>query len=102
MKQNYKGLIFTNHALERMQQRGVRQKDAWATWRKPDTKHFSKNQNVWVYFKDLNTRKIKIVAKQNEKKQWIALSVWATFKSADKSSNFQKLFNFVLNKLGST
>jgi len=88
MKRDFGGVIWTNHALDRLRERGVSQGDAWATFRRPDqSRKGSNKQGSWVYYKtykvplrdfpDSVAQKIEVVAKKNEKGEWIILSVWA-------------------------
>ena len=84
---DYRGVIFTNHALERLKQRGISQGDAWATWRNPDQSRKGSGQGSWVYYKTYPTSskgfegasgtRIEVVAKKNERAEWIILSVWS-------------------------
>lgn len=76
MDNHYKGLIWTNHALDRLRQRGIKQGDAWATWNRPDQSRKGSSGN-WVYYKTYGNQKIEVVAKKNEKGQWLILSVWS-------------------------
>ena len=69
--------------LERMRERGIKQGDVWATWRRPDQSRKSREKGAWVYYRTFGSQTIEVVAKQNEKKEWIILSVWS--KPADKS-----------------
>lgn len=77
MDRNYGNVIWTNHALSRLRERGIRQGDAWATFNRPDQSRYAKSKEAWVYYKTYGTRRIEVVAKQNEKKEWIILSVWS-------------------------
>lgn len=77
MDENFGGVIWTNHALSRLRDRGIKQGDAWATWRRPDKSEYAKTKNAWIYHRTLGNQKIEVVAKQNEKKQWVILSVWS-------------------------
>lgn len=76
-ERNYGGVIWTKHALERLEQRGIKQGDAWSVWRSPDQSRFAASKGAWVYYKTWGNDRIEVVAKQNEKKQWIILSVWS-------------------------
>jgi hypothetical protein len=73
---NYKGLLFTDHALSRMRERGVSQSDAWVAWRNPDQSRYAKSRGAWIYYKTFGNTKIEVVAKKNEKGEWIILSVF--------------------------
>jgi hypothetical protein len=77
MDKNYGGVIWTNHALDRLRERGIKQGDAWATWRNPDQSRYAAAKGAFVYYKTYGDQKIEVVAKQNEKKEWLILSVWS-------------------------
>jgi len=77
MDRNYKGLIWTNHAMDRMRERSIKQGDAWATWSSPGQSKKGSAPGSWVYYKTYGGETIEVVAKQNEKKEWIILSVWS-------------------------
>lgn len=118
MKRDFGGVIWTNHALERLQQRGITQGDAWATFNRPDQSRKGSNKNgSWVYYKTYNVplrdfpdsvgQKIEVVAKKNEQNKWIIMSVWAkpvysSSKSYNKKLNkkplWKKLFHWWINK----
>ena len=74
---NYGGVIWTNHALQRLNERGITQGDAWAVWNRPDESRYSTTKGAWIYYRTWGDTRIEIVAKQNEKKEWIILSVWS-------------------------
>lgn len=105
MDRNFGGVIWTNHALERLRDRGIKQGDAWATWRNPDQSRYGSEKGTWVYYKTYGDQKIEVVAKQNERKEWLILSVWsrkATDSSSyqgNKNSNEKSFLNFIINKL---
>lgn len=84
MNKNFGGVIWTDHALNRLRERGVKQGDAWATWRNPDQSRYAASKGAWIYYKTYGNQKIEVVAKKNEKKEWIILSVWA--KLVDQNS----------------
>ncbi len=110
MDKNYGGVIWTNHALSRLKERGISQGDAWATWRRPDQSRFATSRGAWIYYKTYKTdkfkgatgEKIEVVAKQNERKEWLILSVWSKpvyagdFQEKNKNGGFwgfvRKLF----------
>jgi len=77
MDRRYKELVFTNHALDRLKERGVLMSEAWATWRRPRQSNYAATKGAWVYERRWGKRQIEVVAKQNEHKQWVVLSVWA-------------------------
>ncbi len=77
MDKDFGGAIWTNHALARLRERGIKQGDAWATFRRPDQSRYAAAKGAWVYYKTYGNQKIEVVAKQNERKEWIILSVWS-------------------------
>ena len=95
MDKNYGGVIWTNHALSRLRERGISQGDAWAAFNRPDFSRYAKSQNAYVYYKIYNDEKIEVVAKKNEKGQWLILSVWS--KNAEKDGKFLKKGNYFTN-----
>jgi len=89
MDRNYGGLIWTNHAIQRLSERGITQGDAWATWNRPDQSRYASSKGAWIYYRTWGNTKIEVVAKQNEKKEWIVLSVW----SREVAANYKKQKN---------
>jgi len=96
MDKNFGGLIWTNHALDRLRQRGIKQGDAWVTWKNPDQSRYAKSHGTWIYHKNINGQQVEVVAKQNDrpaqagKKEWLILSVWSKEKWSEKSFNKKK------------
>ena len=78
MDRNFGGVIWTDHALQRLRERNISQGDAWATWKSPEQSRKGSNSNgSWVYYKTYGDQKIEVVAKQNEHRQWVIMSVWS-------------------------
>ncbi|RJR29257.1 DUF4258 domain-containing protein [Candidatus Microgenomates bacterium] len=77
MNREYGGVIWTKHALERLRERGISQSDAWATWRNPDQSRYAKSKEAWIYYKNYGGQRIEVVAKKNDKGEWLILSVWS-------------------------
>lgn len=69
MDRNYGGVIWTNHALDRLKRRGIKQGDAWATFNRPDQSRYASTKNAWIYYKTYGYERIEVVAKQNDKKK---------------------------------
>lgn len=77
---NYGGIIWTNHALQRLNERGISQGDAWATWNRPDQSYkgnLHKGEQGYRYYRTFGGERIEVVATQNQKKEWVILSVWS-------------------------
>ncbi len=99
MNRNFGGVIWTNHALSRLRERGIKQGDAWATWRRPDQSRYAKNKGAWVYYKTYGNQRIEVVAKKNEKKEWIILSVWSkTVYQKPKAKKSDSLLKLLLKR----
>ena len=77
MDNNYGGVIWTNHALQRLKERGISQSDALATFNQPQNSRYAATKGGWVYYRNWSGYQIEIVATQNEKKEWVILSVWS-------------------------
>lgn len=89
----YKGIIWTNHALERLRQRRIRQSDAWAAFSNPDQSRYAKSKGAWVFYRTWKGTRIEVVAKKEDGK-WIVLSVWAkeALSKKERKSFWTKLF----------
>ena len=77
MKNDFMGVIFTNHALERLKERQVKQSDAWYTFKHPDQQAKGRTKNSYKYSKSFGTQKIEVIAKKNKEGKWVILSVWS-------------------------
>ena len=76
MDRNFGGVIWTNHALDRLRDRGIKQGDVWAKWNRPEKSKKGESGN-WIYYRNWDGTQIEVVAKKNEKREWIILSVWS-------------------------
>lgn len=72
----YQGIIWTNHALERLKARKIPQEFAWKTFRFPDGSKQGKSGGSQEFVKKIENHTITLIAKQNEKREWLILSVW--------------------------
>ncbi len=84
MKHQYLGVIFTNHALNRLYNREVNQSKAYKTLKKPDKKEAGKTIGSYKFSRDFGDYILQLVAKKNDKKQWIVLTCWVKEKFASK------------------
>ena len=76
VKRNYGGLIWTDHALERLGKRGFTQEMAWYTWKFPDEELQGKMPDSYEFRKRVGESTVTVIAKQNDKKEWVILSAW--------------------------
>lgn len=86
MDSRYGGVIWTKHALERLRERGISQGDAFATFNRPEQSRKASTPGAWVYYKTYGSEKIEVVASQNEKKEWVIMTVWSRPVYADGGS----------------
>jgi hypothetical protein len=107
MKKKYLDIIFTNHAITRLYNRGISQSDAWETFKHPDRVIEGKIAGSKKFYKDLKGKKIEVVAQPNKKGEWVVFSCWTkengykekSYKgSANEHYNF--LERFISNLLG--
>ncbi|MBI4080542.1 MAG: hypothetical protein HY430_02110 [Candidatus Levybacteria bacterium] len=73
----YKGAIWTNHALNRLSDRGLTQDIAASAFQHPDTSKPGQNNGSQVYQKYYGRSLVSVVAKKNERGEWLILSCWA-------------------------
>jgi len=109
MKNDFKGVMWTNHALARMRERGISQGDAWVTFNRPEdsreqsNKSGQKTKGAWVYYRTYGDQRIEVVAKKNEEGKWVVLSVWSKqiqpgmdYGGANKDSFFIKVLKKIV------
>lgn len=77
MDRKFGGVIWTNHALSRLGQRGIKQGDAWATFNRPEQSRKATIPGAWVYYRTYRNDRIEVVAKKDERGKWVILSVWS-------------------------
>lgn len=75
-KRDFGGVIWTNHALDRLEERNISQGDAWAAFNRPDQSRRGTKPGSWVYYRVFDTKRMEVVAKKNEQGEWLILSVW--------------------------
>jgi hypothetical protein len=69
--------IFTNHALERLQQRSISQSMAESVLHNPDRTETGKKPGTVKFIRTLNGRNIQIVATLLEdQRKWLVVSAW--------------------------
>lgn len=78
MTQNnkYGGVIWTNHALERLNQRYMPQSMALEAFRTPDKTIPGKKAHTTEFQKKINNYYVTVIATKNEKNEWVLLSCW--------------------------
>ena len=103
MDNHFGGVIWTNHALGRLRERGIKQGDAWATWNRPESSKKGTAPGTFVYFRNYGGTQIEVVAKKNEKGEWLILSVWSRPVPVNSTSMGQgpktSFWKFIVGKL---
>lgn len=77
MNQRYGGVIWTNHAIQRLYESRITQSDAWYSFQHPDGQTYGSAPGSIKYYKDYGPQRIEVVATRNEKKEWVILSCWS-------------------------
>jgi hypothetical protein len=72
----YAGLIWTNHVLERMMERGIKQEMASETFHHPDKSFKGRESGSMEYQKRFGHSRVTVIARQNDQREWIILSAW--------------------------
>lgn len=79
MGEIYKGVIWTDHALQRLKEREIKIDDALLVLNSPQRSEKAKIKDAWVFIRQWGNFQLEIVAKENEKRQWVVLSVWPKY-----------------------
>lgn len=97
----YGGVIWTNHALQRLKERGISQADAYYTFKNPHQSRFANNKGAWIYYRIYNNNRIEVVAKKNEENEWLILSVWSKeiFSKKDHNQKHSSKGNIVIRMI---
>ncbi len=112
--QYYGGAIWTNHALDRIRERGLSQDMASSAFNHPDRTTDGRELGTKQYQKRFGKSLVTIVAKQNDKSEWIILSCWVdpplsgsdderrrkNYQNYQKSTFWGKIWITVKNQLG--
>ena len=69
-------VVFTNHAIERMSQRGISGDWAWQSVKQPDTTNPGKEKHTTEFMKRFSAHTVTTIAKKNDIGEWVVLSVW--------------------------
>lgn len=99
-KQYYGNLIWTHHAIDRMKNRGLSQDMAREAFAKPDRTIPGKTHGSFEYQKHFGSSRVTIIAKQNEKYEWIVLSAWIDPSLPGSHDAKQKAYYTIYQKAG--
>jgi hypothetical protein len=95
MDRHFGGLIWTNHALERIKQRGIKQGDVWATFKRPGSSKYDPHKDAWIYQRRYGNEEIEVVAKKNDRGQWLIISAWSGRVSSHTPKEKPSLLGFL-------
>ena len=73
--QSYGGVIWTNHAIQRMQERGLPQEWALQAFQHADRSSPSKDGGM-EFQKRIEQFRVTVIAKRNERYEWVIISCW--------------------------
>lgn len=79
METYYQGIIWTKHAISRLYNRGISQSDAWHAFTHADGSVPGKTIGSRNFYKDYGRQRIEIIAKKNDKGEWVILSCWSRY-----------------------
>lgn len=109
---NYRGAIWTNHALQRLEQRQVSQDLAAAAFNNPQNSKQGNAPGSMQYSRSFGDIMVTVVAKKNERNEWIILSCWIVplrnhryhekeaYRNTQQASFFGKFFDTLKKQLG--
>jgi len=69
-------VVFTNHAIDRMKQRGVTGDWVWQTVKQPDEKLAGKEKFTTEFVKKFGNFNVTTIGRKNDLGEWVVLSVW--------------------------
>lgn len=110
----YGGIIWTNHALDRLKRRGLTQDIAAEAFKYPDRTFQGKRAGTHEYQKRIGQSLVTLITTQNEKNEWIVLSAWIdpplpgsadakekeSYKRLQKASFLGKFWYTLLRQIG--
>ncbi len=99
MDTHFGGVIWTNHALERLRERGISQSDAFVAFNHPSKSNYAKTKGAWHLYRQVGSQMVEIVASQNERKEWVIMTVWSK-PIYGYTSGFVNFSNFLTKIVG--
>lgn len=99
MGEKYGGVIWTDHALQKLKERGIKIEHALVTLNSPHESRRGQIKDSWVYFRTWGNERIEVVAKPNERGEWVVLSVWSRKVSGSKWAKPLPWWKYFLKEL---
>ncbi|NMB56397.1 DUF4258 domain-containing protein [Candidatus Beckwithbacteria bacterium] len=72
----YRGIIFTDHILQRMKERQISLDYVYWVFKRPEIKIYDRKKQSYKFIRQGSNKNFVMIAKQNEKKEWVLLSCW--------------------------
>lgn len=73
---NYTDIVFTDHAIVKLKERGISKNDAFETVLHPDQNSSGKKKGTRELRKKFDEFEITAICRENNKQEWVILSVW--------------------------
>lgn len=99
MQTKYLNLIFTNHAISRLYNRGISQEKAYEVFAHPDGQVPGKTPGSVKFYKSYGPQRIELIAKKNDKNGWIVLSSWVRLKEKSSSRRQEPFLERIIGNL---
>lgn len=77
MDRYYGGVIWTNHILQRMKERGLTQSDVLWVFNHPEKTVAASDPGAYRFYRNHNNLRLEVIAKKNEEGKWIMMSCWS-------------------------
>lgn len=71
-----KDIVFTDHAIERMKERGIKGEWAYQAVKYLENSRPGKEKHTTEFIKQIEDRILTVIAKKNEIQEWVILSAW--------------------------
>lgn len=69
-------IVFTDHAIKRMKERGILGQWAWEAVKKSDEIKPGKEKHTTEFIKKINGKILTAIGKRNDIGEWVVLSAW--------------------------
>jgi hypothetical protein len=69
-------VVFTNHAITRMKERGISGEWAWSTVKKADKTQPGKEKHTTEFIKKITSHTVTVIGKKNDIGEWVVFSAW--------------------------
>lgn len=71
-----KDIVFTDHAIQRMKERGIKGEWAFNAVKFFETTRPGKEKHTTEFIRNIEDRVLTVIAKRNDIKEWVILSAW--------------------------